>query len=77
MTSSKRSESDWQGLVNEVSAALLKHDSDDDDDDDDVSIWHCIANHLNSTKIHNIQAFDTLHKIKCALVARFNAVVAV
>ncbi len=31
MTSSKRSESDWQGLVNEVSAALLKHDSDEDD----------------------------------------------
>jgi len=25
MNSSKRSESDWQGLVSEVSAALLKH----------------------------------------------------
>ncbi len=34
MTSCTRTESDWQGLVNEVSAALLKHDGDDDDDDD-------------------------------------------
>lgn len=40
MTSFKRSESDWQGLVNEVSAALLKHDGGDDDDDDDDGCFH-------------------------------------
>lgn len=51
MNSSKRSESDWQGLVSEVSDALLKHGGGGGDDDDSCfhMVLHRCQNHLNSS----------------------------